>query len=342
MAFATLVGQSDLKARLGSILAQEPGHAYVLTGPTGIGKTTFATEFAQALLCHQPSEAGACGICSACHHFTHQAHPDFRTLLLDSKDKVIKVERVRQTVQADIALRPQFGQRKVYLIDADYLNEQGQNTLLKSLEEPPQFVTFVLMTQGPEKLLPTILSRLTVLPLRRYPTADVIEILHRELDLQNLPRPDEATLGFYARYANGIPGTALNLITSSWFADLRQETIEFYSQIGRLSRAQILTTGYTFFDSNRARADVLLDIIGSLTRDQLVLAVTNDSRHLTNSDQEQRLTLPQTKQRHDAVPGLIRATAAIATARRGLKLNASFEGLACQLLLTLRKELIHA
>jgi DNA polymerase-3 subunit delta' len=180
MGFASLVGQPDLKVRLGSILKGEPGHAYILSGPLGIGKSAFAQVFAQALLCQDPTPDGGCGICDSCRHFSHQAHPDYRTLLLDPADKVIKVERVRQTIQADIALRPQFGRRKVYLVDADFLNEQGQNTLLKSLEEPPDFVTFILMASGLERLLPTVLSRLTVLPLQRYNDEDVIAILARE------------------------------------------------------------------------------------------------------------------------------------------------------------------
>lgn len=342
MVLSTLIGQPDLKSRLGLILGSEPGHAYVLTGPEGIGKSTFAAAFAQALLCQQPGPDGACGHCPSCHHFENQAHPDFRQLLLDDKDKIIKVERVRQTIQADIALRPQFGNRKVYLIDADHLNEQGQNTLLKSLEEPPDYVSFILMAAGPERLLPTILSRLTLLPLHRYPAEQVVEILHGELNRQGSPIPDDQTLAFYARYANGIPGAALNLLTSPWFQDLRAETIDFYHRLGRLSRAEVLTTGYGFLDGNRARADVLFDILGSLARDQLVLAMTQDRRHLTNPDQAVSLEIRSEKSRSQAIPGLFRASQAIYAARRGLALNASFEGLACQLLLTLRKELVHA
>ncbi len=341
MALAALVGQSELKSRLGLILSGEPGHAYVLTGPAGIGKSTFAQAFAQALLCYQPTAQGACGNCESCRHFAHQAHPDFRKLLLDPKDKGIKVERVRQTIQADIALRPQFGRRKVYLIAADYLNEQGQNTLLKSLEEPPDFVTFILMASGPEKLLPTLLSRLTVLPLRRYQTDDVMQILRRDLTALDLPIPDPETLTFYARYANGLPGVALTLLSSAWFADLRQETIAFYHQLSRLTRAQVLTTGYAFFESNRTRADVILDILGTLTRDQLVLAVTGQTKYLTHPDLAQQFLLDGSDTTQ-TIPRLVRASAAIAAARRGLKLNASFEGLACHLMLTLRKELIHA
>ncbi|MDD2457634.1 MAG: hypothetical protein PHQ83_03880 [Eubacteriales bacterium] len=342
MGFASLVGQSDLKVRLGSILRSEPGHAYILSGPLGIGKSTFAQTFAQALLCQAPTPDGGCGICDSCRHFNHQAHPDFRTLLLDPADKVIKVERVRQTIQADIALRPQFGRRKVYLIDADFLNEQGQNTLLKSLEEPPDFVTFILMASGIERLLPTVLSRLTALSLQRYSDEEVVEILVREWQVSGQPVPDAQTLAFHARYANGVPGAAINLISSPWFSELRRETIDFYHRLGSISRSQALTTGFAFFDANRARADVLLDILASLVRDQIVIAMTRDPSHLTNPDQLAQLAIPDEKKRQAAVPGLMRAAAAITAARRGLALNASFEGLACHLLLTLRKELIHA
>jgi DNA polymerase-3 subunit delta' len=342
MGFASLVGQPDLKVRLGSILKGEPGHAYILSGPLGIGKSAFAQVFAQALLCQDPTPDGGCGICDSCRHFSHQAHPDYRTLLLDPADKVIKVERVRQTIQADIALRPQFGRRKVYLVDADFLNEQGQNTLLKSLEEPPDFVTFILMASGLERLLPTVLSRLTVLPLQRYNDEDVIAILAREWQDSGQSMPDPESLAFYARYANGVPGAAIHLLTSPWFADLRRETIDFYHQIGTFSRSRMLTTGFSFFDANRTRADVLLDILASLVRDQIVLHMTGEPRHLTNPDQIDRLAVPDASKRQAAVPGLMRAAAAITAARRGLALNASFEGLACHLLLTLRKELIHA
>jgi DNA polymerase-3 subunit delta' len=338
MAFSSWVGQKELKARLGSILKGEPGHAYVFTGPDGIGKQSFARELAKGLLCQQATIDGACGQCSSCRNFDNQVHPDFRQLLLEAKDKTIKVERVRHVIQADLPMRPQFGQRKVYLIDADFLNEQGQNALLKSLEEPPDYACFLMMVNGPERLLPTILSRVTILALHRYPLDEILAILH-----QRMPAQDHSdTLPFCARYANGVPGAALDLAASSWFGDLRKEVIEFYLSLGRRSRAWLLTDGFQFFDANKSQVVVILDIMASLVRDQLVLRLTGDTRHLTNQDQLAALRPATTGPSRQGVPALMHTASAIQSARRGLALNASFESLACHLLLTLRKELAHA
>jgi DNA polymerase-3 subunit delta' len=89
-------------------------------------------------------------------------HPDYRELELQEKEKVIPVDAVRQRIGADLYHQPQLGMRKVYLVDADALNEQGQNALLKSLEEPPPYAIFLLTALSARHLLPTIVSRAVV------------------------------------------------------------------------------------------------------------------------------------------------------------------------------------
>ena len=144
MTFSSIIGQTKAKARLVTALLGTPGHAYAFAGPDGIGKTFLARKFAQALLCRQSGKDGACGRCPSCRHFDHGVHPDYRELQIEPKEKNIKIDRVRQTVCRDVDLRPQFGDRKVYLLAADHLNEQGQNALLKTLEEPPEYCFFLL------------------------------------------------------------------------------------------------------------------------------------------------------------------------------------------------------
>lgn len=338
MAFSSIIGQVDAKVRLGSALEGVPGHAYVFAGPDGIGKTLVAREFAKALLCQAPSSDGACGACTSCRHFGNGVHPDFKSLILDGKEKNIKVERVRQSVCADLNMRPQFGSRKVYLIAADFLNEQGQNALLKSLEEPPDYCFFLMTVISPERLLPTILSRVSLIALRRYSTDEIGAIL-----TANGCQPG-AGRDFYARFAGGLAGVAMDLANNSWFSELRQETLGLYSGLGRQSRTSLLTAGYQFFDGNRAHTPTILDILGSLIRDQLVFLCCRKTDLLTNQDQLTVLTggLAAGVPPEEAKKRLARAYAALLAARRGLTLNASYEGLVCNLLLNLRKEFHYA
>lgn len=336
MPFPGIEGQTDVKKRLGEALTGQPGHAYVFTGPRGIGRRSLALLFAQGLLCEHPTDDGPCFQCSACHHFQNQVHPDFRTLSLEKKEKNIKVERVRHQICADMSMQPQFGERKVYLIPVDDLNEQGQNALLKSLEEPPPYVFFLLTVEQLDRLLPTIRSRVVPLILQRLNAEEITTVL------QKRKIGDPEAWPFYARFSGGIPGVAIDFAGSEWFSALRQDCLALYGSLGQTDRAQLLTAGYDFFERNREQASLMLDLFGSLIRDQIVSQVGGSD--LTNRDQLDLLKRqpvnhlpPQQARAH-----LDRAYLAIISAQRGLSANASFELLVCQLLLTLRKELVHA
>lgn len=258
--------------------------------------------------------------------------------MLEPKEKNIKVERVRQVVCADLQMRPQFGRRKIYLIAADYLNEQGQNALLKSLEEPPDYCFFLLTVIGAERLLPTILSRVSLIPLRRYSVAEIACILTASgCQTGN-------SQAFYARFAGGLAGVAIDLAASNWFGDLRAETITLFKDLAVKNRTSLLTAGFQFFDTNRPHTPAILDILGSLIRDQLVYVSSRQPDLLTNQDLLPLLTQGPfvNKPASDVMKRLTRAHRALIAARRGLSLNASYEGLVCNLLLNLRKEFQYA
>jgi DNA polymerase-3 subunit delta' len=161
---------------------------FLFVGPAGIGKRTFALKLAQALLC-QTNPAAAlepCGVCDSCLQVTAGSHPD---LLMVSKpaDKSFiplscflgdEQRRMREGLCHDIGLKPFMGGRKIALIDdADYLNEEGANALLKTLEEPPPRSVLILIGTSADKQLPTIRSRSQIVSFRPLPEEVVAELL---------------------------------------------------------------------------------------------------------------------------------------------------------------------
>ncbi len=163
MSFSTIVGQTEIKERLGHALTGQPGaRLYIHRTQGESARTRLARALAAALLCERPGRDGACGRCPSCRYMAGGVHPDYRELELQEKEKVIPVDAVRQRIGADLYHQPQLGMRKVYLVDADALNEQGQNALLKSLEEPPPYAIFLLTALSARHLLPTIVSRAVV------------------------------------------------------------------------------------------------------------------------------------------------------------------------------------
>ena len=154
-------------------LRNRPLHALVFKGAKGIGKFDLAINFAQSLLCQQFKDTElACGQCPSCHWFEQASHPDFKLLqpeILDvdkelsgsgkKPSKQISVDQIRGLADFAGMSAHQGGRRVVVIHPAESMNTNASNALLKSLEEPPQGMLFILVTQKPQQLLPTILSR---------------------------------------------------------------------------------------------------------------------------------------------------------------------------------------
>jgi DNA polymerase III subunit delta' len=167
----------DIAALRQSITGNRISHAYLLSGPSGVGKRALALAFAQAVLCQAPDRSDPsvpCGACSACRRIGRGAHPDVETYDLalqtqlaerGGKNTTITIETVRQ-LRASTALRPMEGIRRfIILDDAETMQEPAQEALLKTLEEPPPAVTLILLAADAEALLPTIRSRCQVYEL---------------------------------------------------------------------------------------------------------------------------------------------------------------------------------
>ena len=203
MGFETLLGNDRLKENLIQSLGRgHISHFYLISGPKGSGKRTLAKLMAAAILCQR--EAKPCLACSVCRRVMEGNHPDFITVE-DPEHKNVAVKIVR-AFRDDVFIRPNESEYKIYLFPQE-LGVEGQNALLKILEEPPKYGVFLLLTDNPEKLLPTVRSRCTELKLQALPE----KLLHRQLR-QDFPNAPEADLASAMARSGGFLGQAREIL----------------------------------------------------------------------------------------------------------------------------------
>ncbi len=209
-------------------------HAYLLTGPRHIGKTTLGRIFAQSLLCEE-QENSPCGQCRACRLVAHGNHPDFRLLQpLDKNGQVDRIDGMLRVEQAtdlirEVTLRPLEGRYRFFLIqDAHTANDSFANKVLKTLEEPPDHVILCLTAEDRSLLLPTIVSRCQVLALRPLDPGIVQNAL---TERWGAPQ-EEANL--LARISNGRLGWAVADLDNREFLNRRLQELE---QLWKLVKA---------------------------------------------------------------------------------------------------------
>ncbi len=207
--FAELVGQAPvLSALIHSLNAQKLHHAYLFTGTRGVGKTTVARIIAKCMNCEQGISATPCGTCSTCLDI-----PDGRFVDLIEIDAAsrTKVEDTREILD-NIQYSPSKGRFKVYLIDEVHmLSTHSFNALLKTLEEPPAHVKFLLATTDPQKLPMTVLSRCLQFHLKHIPQDLIVERLGFILDAEKISF-EPAALPLIAKAAEGSLRDALSLL----------------------------------------------------------------------------------------------------------------------------------
>ncbi len=212
MGFNALAGNAALKRQL---TAQQAGrglsHAYLISGPAGSGKRTLSKLLAAALVC-TGSGTPPCGVCSNCRKVREGIHPDVVTVGADGKD--ITVAQAR-TVRSDAYIRPNEAPRKVYIFqNAQTMNPSAQNALLKLLEEGPAYAAFLLLTDNPGALLPTIRSRCEGLTLSPVPFDEAERCLARRFPGRS---PEEIRAA--AEQGGGLLGPAVAILEGGTGAD---------------------------------------------------------------------------------------------------------------------------
>ena len=198
--FEDFVGQEAvIKTLRSQIMSGRIAHAYLFCGTRGTGKTSTAKVFARAVNCEHPENGDPCGVCPTCKALAEENSLDILEIDAASNNGVDEIRDLREKVKYP----PQTGRYRVYIIDEVHMLSQGAfNALLKTLEEPPAYVVFILATTEPQKLPATILSRCQRFDFGRIPAHQIIERLHVALEEGQI-QAENAALARIARAAEG-------------------------------------------------------------------------------------------------------------------------------------------
>ncbi|MGM9604672.1 MAG: DNA polymerase III subunit delta [Faecousia sp.] len=290
MFFESLLGNDQLKKNLArSLSAGHISHFYLISGPAGSGKHTLAKLLAAAILCR--GEQKPCMACPACRKVMANAHPDFITVD-DPEKKTVPVDLIRQA-RADMYVQPNESDHKIYLFPRSQdMGLPGQNALLKVLEEPPQYGVFLLLTDNPNKLLPTVRSRCTELKLLPLPE----EVLLARLK-QEFPQAAQEDLQAAVSRSGAFLGQARQLLESG--QGISPQTEGFLQALGGKDSMVLLQT---LVPMEKWKRDALADTLKEwleLTENALVCRSGMD----TVSPHARRLAAQRTSKELSAVIG---------------------------------------
>ncbi|EJM30622.1 DNA polymerase III subunit gamma/tau [Pseudomonas sp. GM25] len=257
--FREMVGQTHvLKALINALDSQRLHHAYLFTGTRGVGKTTIARIIAKCLNCETGITSSPCGECSVCREIDEGRFVDLIEIDAASRTKVEDTRELLDNVQ----YAPSRGRFKVYLIDEVHmLSSHSFNALLKTLEEPPPYVKFILATTDPQKLPATILSRCLQFSLKNMTPERVVEHLTHVLGAENVPFEDDA-LWLLGRAADGSMRDAMSLTDQAIaFGEGKVLAADVRAMLGTLDHGQVYDVLHALIEGD---AKALLEAVRHL------------------------------------------------------------------------------
>ena len=243
--FESIFGQSKVREFFRAIISSgRVTHAYLFTGPADSNKTAAAYAFAQAIIC----EKKGCRTCDDCRRVERKKHPDVLYYAPEGVHGYL-VDQVRDIV-ADSMLAPIRAKRKVYILDrVDLLGVQAANAFLKTLEEPPQSVVFILLGRTREAVLPTIVSRCQVVPFRHIPATQAAGIVSQNTGVS----PEYARIAIEA--CDGSITNAFSFARSAERKEFRRRVIEILESLEHADNRDVLEYAAEILERSKAPLD---------------------------------------------------------------------------------------
>jgi DNA polymerase III subunit delta' len=273
-------------------------HAYLFSGPPGIGRRSLTLAFAQAINCPTPTAPGEpCGTCRVCKQTAKMQQPDLSIVEPEEEGGLIKVDQIRN-LQRSLSLSPYEARFRIaLLLNFNRANQNAQNALLKTLEEAPKQVILLLTADSPDNLLPTISSRCEILRLRP------VSIEKLESALQSRWKLPEDQARLIAHLSNGRCGLAVQLAADPELIEKRGAWVDELMRVVPLSVRERFSAAENL-SRNRDQLRLTLQAWLSFSRD-LLLASNGRNEHLTNQDLASEITSLVQKLTAEQITGML-------------------------------------
>ena len=292
MSFAEIIGQEDAKNLLkNAVTSGNHSHAYIFSGEKGSGKMMLAEAFATMLQCENPTD-DACLECHSCKQSISRNNPDIIYVKREEGKANISVDVVREQIVNDVDIKPYSNKYKIYIVDeAERMNQQAQNAILKTIEEPPEYTIIILLTANHNAFLQTILSRCVLIQMKSVDTESIKSIL------KNRYETVDYQANMVASFAQGNVGKAIALATDSSFNEVKSHAVALCKKAGKMEEVQIADEVKAIKEENESDKkndnpdkfqgfmDQMLDLITLWFKDVLLYKATmNDNLMLFKED----------------------------------------------------------
>ena len=325
--FRDIIGHNQIVDHLKNAIRMEKiSHAYIFNGDSNAGKMMLAEAFAMALQCENHGDE-PCMECRSCHQAKEHNQPDIIYVSHD-KPNVISVDDIRQQLNNDIVIKPYNSKYKIYIVDeAEKMNVQAQNALLKTIEEPPTYGIILLLTTNADSFLPTILSRCITLNLKT-----VNEDLIKSYLMKKYQIPDYQA-DVCAAFAQGNVGKAIQLAASDEFNELKAAAL---SIVKKLEDMDLYELNQLIKQINEFKPKIheYFDLLTLWFRDVLYLKATNDVNNLIFKDEVYDIKKQAAKRSYSGIETILRS---LEQSRVRLNANVNFDLVIELLLLTIKE-----
>ncbi|MDE7063005.1 MAG: DNA polymerase III subunit delta [Lachnospiraceae bacterium] len=325
--FADIVGHEQIIQHLkNAIQTDKISHAYIFNGPDQSGKKTLAEAFAMALQC-EAGESEPCLACRSCKQALNHNQPDI-IYVTHEKPNTVSVADIRSQLVNDIDVKPYGSKYKVYIVDeAEKMNQQAQNALLKTIEEPPSYAVILLLTSNADAFLPTILSRCVTLNLKVVADDKIKSFL-----MEHWKVPDYQA-DVCVAFAQGNVGKAIALASSDSFGELKASAIQLLKRCHDIELYEF-KEAIKQIGEYKLQIEDYLDIMMIWYRDILVYKATTDVNRLIFKDEVYEIKRQASKSSYSGVETVLER---LGQAKLRLRANVNFDLVMELLLLTIKE-----